>query len=51
MKVKKTLFTKFTTKARETENTQILLAELLQYFEKQLSAQVVCEWVWQCSAR
>lgn len=45
MKVKKALFTKFTSKAMKTENTRILLGELLQYFEKQLSTQVVCEWV------
>ena len=43
MKTKKALFTVFTARAMETENTHILLGELLQFFEKQLDAKVVCE--------
>ena len=43
MKAKKALFTVFTKRALKSENTHVLLGELLQYFEKQLSAKVVCE--------
>lgn len=43
MKAKKSVFTMFVTRALKSENTHVLLGELLQYFEKQLNAKVVCE--------